>query len=73
MTHTGKYCEGLHTKGMDLDKVFKFVIKLKPRDTWDGNEDLDAEKLYRSLLQSSLHRNKHLCISKQGARKFLKI
>ena len=73
MTHTGRYCEGLHTKGITLDKTFKFILKSKSEDDWDGTEDLDAQMLYKNLISTSIKRKKHLCLSKQGARKFLKL
>ena len=72
MTHRKNFCEGLHTKGLTLNKTFKFIINNKPEDTLDGTEDLDAQMLYKDLLKSSIIRKKHLCLSRQGVKKYIK-
>ena len=68
-----RFIGGLCSKGLTLDKTFKYILRIKPRDLWDGNEDLDANDVFRSVVHTSLKRNKHICLSKEAIKKQLKI
>lgn len=68
-----KFLNGLCSKGLTLDKTFKYILKIKPRDLWDGNEDLDAKEVFRAVIGTSLKRKKHICVSKEAIKRQLKI